>query len=545
MRIHSNYIVILSGILLTVSSLCIGQNLPSSQISTSLMSLQDLRREEITGFTKSTGGEYRPIDDKEYLVDSGDEFVVKIDIPGPDLKTYYSKVTSDGYLLIPEATGCYLRGLRLAEAKDKIKNNLKKNFSDAQIEIYLEKIRPINVSIIGALQKIKELNLNSDSRLYDLMNSVLISYQSDSLLNLKLAQASLRNISINRKNEKLSCDLLKYRRLGDTKQNPYLQDNDLIYIPYYDTTSYTITISGAVSQPLKFEYKAGDNLQTALDFAGGIAPAADSNRIEIYRFRERSDAFDLLNCRLPDGKNFLLQPDDRIFVRRKAQFHTEKYIFLEGEVLYPGIYPIEEGKTKLSEIVKQAGGFTKNASLIHSRIYRDLNVPGGAELYKLVKALPFSMSLEWIEANFWRSAAKENLNIVACDFNKLFKENDHSQDVVLKHRDFIFISPQKVFVYVTGAVINPGTVTFHEGWKYTDYIKAAGGHKERARKTRIKIIKHNTETWLDVKETVMVEPGDRIFVPQNEQKEPWDIFMQSLTVTTQIITIFLVLNNLK
>ena len=155
------------------------------------------------------------------------------------------------------------------------------------------------------------------------------------------------------------------------------------------------------------------------------------------------------------------------------------------------------------------------------------------------------MSLEWIEANFWRSSAKENLSIVTCDFEGLFLKNEASQDVELKHLDVIVISPVRRFVFVTGAVVYPGTVTYNPDWKFDDYIKASGGYKERARKTRIKVIKHNTETWLDAKETVKIEAGDRIFVPQNEQKEPWDLFMQSLTITTQIITIILVLRNLR
>jgi len=522
-----------------------GQNLPSMSMSTALTSLQDLKREELTGFTKSATGEYRAIDEKEYIVDSGDEFVIKIDIPGPDLKTYYSKVTSDGYLLIPEASGWNVRGLKLFEAKEKIKNNLRRNFPDSQIEVYLEKIRPINVHLTGALQKIKEQPLNSACRLNDLMSALIVSYQSDSLLNIKLAQASLRNTTILRKNQSSDYDFLRYYLLGDNRHNPYLQDGDQVVIPFRDTTSSIITVAGAVSQPIKFEYKQGDQLNTALEFAGGVGYAADSNRIEIYRYKPHSNDFQLIYCRLPKDEAFHLVPDDRIFVRRKAEFHADKYVKILGEVLYPGIYPIVDNQTKLSEIVKQAGGVTKNASLRHSRIYRELGVPGGSELYKLVRAMPFSMSLEWIEANFWRSSAKENLSIVTCDFEGLFLKNEASQDVELKHLDVIVISPVRRFVFVTGAVVYPGTVPYNPDWKFDDYIKASGGYKERARKTRIKVIKHNTETWLDAKETVKIEAGDRIFIPQNEQKEPWDLFMQSLTITTQIITIILVLRTIR
>jgi len=541
----TNNIVFFFVILWFFLPICVGQTLPSMQVSSSLTSLYDLQQNDISGFVKSTNDEYRPIEEKEYIVDSGDEFVIKIDIPGPDIKTYYSKVTSDGYLIIPEATGWYVRGLKLSDVKDKIRKNLKKISPDARTEIYLEKIRPINVTVTGALRKVKDINLNSASRLYDLLNSILIYYQSDSLLTLKLSQASLRNISIIRNDNELKYDVLKYCLLSNVKENPYLQDNDIVHISYRDTAGCALTVSGSVGNPLKFEYKYGDDLQTALNFAGGITPAADSSRIEIYRYKGQSNDFSVITSHIPNDSSLQLKQDDRIFVRRKAEFHSEKYVHIKGEVKFPGIYPIDEGKTTLTEVIKRSGGFTENASLRHSRIYRDLRVPGSKELNKLIASMPYSMSLEWIEANFWRSAAKENLNIITCDFNKLFNENDMSQDVVLKHDDKIVISSQRYFVFITGSVINPGTIPYQKDWNYLDYIQASGGFKERARKTRIKIIKHNTETWLDAKDTIVIEPGDRIFIPQNEQKEPTTMFMQTLTIMTQIITIILVLRGIK
>jgi protein involved in polysaccharide export with SLBB domain len=528
---------------------CLGGNKGLAQVLgttqfSSLTSLRDLKSEGITGFTRSATGEYRPIDEKEYLIDSGDEFVIKIDPPGPDLKTYFSRVTSDGNLIIPECQGWYLRGIKLFDARMRVINDLKKLFPEAQVEIYLEKVRPINVSLIGALQNFKEVNLNSASRLFDLMNAVLAVYQSDSALNLKLAQVSLRNIKIIRKNETINCDLLRFHLMGNINNNPYLQNNDIIYVSFHDTNSNNITVQGSVNNPLRFEFKPGDKLKTAIDFAAGISQAGDSNRIEVYRFKGKSSDFEILTCHIPADTNLPLQPDDRIFVRRKADYHLNKYVVIKGEARYPGLYPIEEGKTRLSDIMKLAG-YTSNASLTHSRLYRILNVPGAEELYKIIRAMPFSMSLDWIESNFWRSTAKENLNIILVDFEKLIKNNDATQDVVLNNNDIIVIASKKHYVYVTGSVRKPGTVLYNPDWNYLDYIQGAGGFKERARKSRIKIIKHNTETWLDADKELVVEPGDRIFVPQRDQKEPFDIFYQSLTIITQIITIILVLRNIR
>lgn len=516
-----------------------GSNL--SQIGSSL----GLRTQTTGAYERLTPGDYQSIDENEYLIDAGDELTVKIDPPGPEIRTYSVKITSDGYFVVPDAPGIYLRGMKLCDARQKVSNHLKKYCPDSEVEFYLEKVHPIKINLTGTLEMVKDLNLNSGYRLYDFLEKLITVYRNDSLLNLKLKQASLRNINLKQSDTVWTFDWWAFQTELTQQPNPYLRDNDLINIPYRDTSYYLINVAGAVGNETEFEFKPGDNLQTALTFAGGILPSADSSRIEVYRFKGKTDQFDVLTLQIPRDLNFLLHPDDRIYVRHKPLFHSKAFVIVTGEVNYPGIYPIEEDRTTLLEVIHQAGGFSPYASLKHARIYRNLNVPGSSELYKLIKAMPMSMSLAWIESNFWRSAAKENLSIVACDFEKLFLKNDLKEDVVLKNIDRIYVPSKKSFVFVTGSVVNPGTIAYHEGWSYLDYINAAGGYKSRARPSRIKIIKHNTETWLDAKEAKQIEPGDRIFVPQKDEKEPWDLFMQGLTVVTQILTIIIVLRNIN
>ncbi len=512
-----------------------------SQISSSL----GLRTQTTGAYERLTPGDYQSIDENEYQIDAGDELTVKIDPPGPEIKTYSVKITSDGYFVVPDAPGIYLRGMKLCDARQKVSSHLKKYCPDSEVEFYLEKVHPIKINLTGALEIVKDWNLNSGYRLFDFLEQLITVYRNDSLLNLKLNQASLRNVSLKQSDTTYSFDWWAYRTELTQQPNPYLRDNDLINIPYRDTSYYLISIAGAVGNETKFEFKPGDDLHTALTFAGSVLPSADSNRIEVYRFKGKSDQFDILTLQIPRDLHFLLLPDDRIYVRTKPLFHSKAFVIMTGELKYPGIYPIEEDRTTLSEVVRQAGGFSPYASIKHARLYRILGVPGGAELRKLIQSMPQSMSLSWIEGNFWRSAAKENLSIVACDFEKLFNQKDKSQEVVLKNLDKIFVPSTQSFVFVTGAVVNPGTVPYVPNWTYRDYIRAAGGAKNRARLGRIKVIKHNTETWLDVKQAKEIEPGDRIFIPLKDEQEPWTIFMQGLTVVTQIITIIIVLRNIN
>ena len=82
---------------------------------------------------------YYSVDENEYVVDSGDEFIVRIDIPGPEIMTFNVKISSDGYFLIPDAPGLYLRGLKLIDAKKVVNRHLKRFYPNAEIESYLDK----------------------------------------------------------------------------------------------------------------------------------------------------------------------------------------------------------------------------------------------------------------------------------------------------------------------------------------------------------------------------------------------------------------------
>ena len=58
---------------------------------------------------------------------------------------------------------------------------------------------------------------------------------------------------------------------------------------------------------------------------------------------------------------------------------------------------------------------------------------------------------------------------------KLYKENDSTQNIILENRDVIYINDNKNIVYVYGQVSNEGFVPYKEGADYQYYIDKAGG----------------------------------------------------------------------
>ncbi len=479
------------------------------------------------------------VDENEYKVDAGDVFIIKVDVKGPAFKIFNSMVTPDGYLIIPDAPTVYVKYLTLKKAKKEIDKVLRKSFPQATVESHLFQVHPIRVNVLGAIPLTSKMILNSSDRLFDAMTQMIDPMIIDTSIIFNWDVVSFRNVEVKRESGTKNYDLLRYKLLGDRSQNPYLQDEDIVYINFRDSTRYTISVRGAIARPVEFEFIKGDDLKSAVRFASGLLPTADSTRVEIARFDTDRKSLRTEILSYPADSNYTLQPDDRIFVREKTQYHEKYSVFLDGEVYYPGEYPIENGKTYLSEIIERAGGFTDDAAILSSSIIRKyVSLSDDVELKRLGNIRPAEMTVE--ERSYFRLRTRENRYIVTVDYNKLFVEEDSTRDVLLYDRDLIVIPERKMTVFVSGGVIRPGNITYRPDWTYEDYIIAAGGFTDRARESWVNIIDSRTGKWNDVDDADQVNEGDIIFISERDRSDWYGWFLHGLGVAAQISAVVLV-----
>ena len=128
--------------------------------------------------------------------------------------------------------------------------------------------------------------------------------------------------------------------------------------------------------------------------------------------------------------------------------------------------------------------------------------------------------------------ATESITLEYKDFDKLFQDNDASQDVTLRTNDVINIPSIRNTIYVFGQVETPGNIPFIEGKDLNYYIQKVGGYTANARNGDLRIIKSKTKQWLAPEETT-VEEGDYIWVP----KIPDRTFAYYATVMSQVASI--------
>jgi protein involved in polysaccharide export with SLBB domain len=232
-----------------------------------------------------------------------------------------------------------------------------------------------------------------------------------------------------------------------------------------------------------------------------------------------------------NSHNLPLEPGDRIVVKSRLELREDFRVYIDGEVKFPGTYPITKNRTRLTDIIKQAGSFTEYASLKMAEVYRR-SVSAGDILLERLMSTRGNISPDDSASYQTETELRIQKEIVNVDFEKLFLQNDNSLDIILNDGDYIVIPSTKKTIYVFGQILSPGHIPYFKDHDLDYYISKSGGFTDAARKGDVKIIKAKTKQWLDPDETTL-EEGDYIWVP----KIPERSFAYYTTVLSQTASI--------
>ncbi len=479
----------------------------------------------------------KSIDPNEYVLGTGDQ--LSIDIWGEIGIHHTLTITPEGSLLIPKVGRIQVGGEYLARAKEILKKAILRSHRNARVTITLVKLRKIKAIVAGAVKIPGVYSVYANTRV-----SEVIAQAGGFLDN-----ASLRNILVTHPDGSTStADVFKFERIGDRTRNPYVLGGDVIFVPALgDTLNLisTIGIYGAVKSGGEFEYAPHDSLLDLIRLAYGLTMDADLLQAELVRFNPDHITTSTIPIDLQAlieekdlQKNLPLLPDDRVFVRQIPKFHKKDQVIVRGEVYYPGVYYIEEDKTKLSEVIAKAGGFTPSASLAEAEMVRAFKVVDPE--FERLKKIPVADMTE-SEYDYFRLRSREKPGRVACDFEKLFLEGLSEYDVTLKDGDTIYVPSKSMVVNVSGSVINPGLVPYQPDKNYKYYIDRAGGFSWKARKSKVLIVKGRTGERVKPSKRRRIDPGDTILVPEKPERNYWKFFKDTMLVLGNIATVYLVI----
>ena len=487
----------------------------------------------------------RIVDPDKYIVGPGDELHINI-ISSNETFDHSLVISPTGQLLIPSVGMVNCNKLKLSQLVKEIKKEIRSWNTNVRINVELINIREFRILVLGQFDNAGYFIVTPMTKVSDLFNQIKTEHNQkakeaikvnkessfsetfgmrsriavDDFYNRKLgleeepdndlSHLSKRNIQIFRGKDTIKVDLEKFKVNGNQELNPYVQQEDVIKIPY---AKRFFTVHGGVQKPGKYEYKSGDKILDAVTIAGGFHPDAVVDSISLIRTNlpngTKSIYFTQKQCELE-----FLQPEDHLMVPYSYNENPHEIVEIVGEINYPGTYPIKIGTTTISDIIRLAGGFLPSAD--SSKIYINnktiVKIPD-RELERILLKDEINRSIE--EKAYVKARIRTEKGALETSLNTI-KNNNY----LVTSNDVIFIQKYFPYVEVIGAVESPGRYPFSSANNANDYIKLAGGVTKNASRKRF-VIKSTTGQRLKVSRNLDLQYGDVVFIPEKVDYNEW------------------------
>ncbi|MBZ5490662.1 MAG: SLBB domain-containing protein, partial [Acidobacteriia bacterium] len=294
-------------------------------------------------------------------------------------------VTPEGTLIIPTVGEIRVTGLKLAKVKERVLEEIRLKYMRGNPSVTLLSPRDLVVTVTGNVRYPGRYVMSAAQRVDRLLQEAnkAVKKTSDKTATEELRieenpsyqpeNASKRSIVVrHRDGTSQRVDVQEYFASRNETRDPFLQEGDEVFVPRSDNAKNLFAVYGAVNAPGRFEYIDGDSVLQALALAYGLTKRANLDSIDLVRMdlqtgRLLSTIIRAKNLFPGSPENFPLEPGDRILAREKFDLRQDYRVFVEGEVKFPGIYPITKENTRLSQVIQQAGGLTGFASLQSSQ----------------------------------------------------------------------------------------------------------------------------------------------------------------------------------
>ncbi len=471
----------------------------------------------------------RPVDPAEYVVGPGD--MLQLNLSGGLTRTWDAKILPEGALYVPGVGPVPMTGLTLVEARRAVLHRLSSEYRGVFVDLRLLHPRSFLVNLIGETTRPGALEVSATSRASEVL--------SESFFN---ATASRRNVEVRRRTSqgetRIAMDLTRFRLTGYLAQDPLLREGDVLFFPRVVAEA---TVEGAVARTGRYDLAAGDSLSRLLTLAGGAVPSATDQAV-LVRFLDATHK-DSLSFGIADvlaGRfDTPMRDGDRVYVYYQPRYHFLEQASISGEVQRPGAYPLLPGLSRLSDLVRAAGGYLSEADLASLRVFRASGAAGepDPELDRLAQLGRKDMTSSEYEA--LRARVTSRRQDFRVDWNRVKPAGD--LDLVLRGGDLVRVDPIVASVRVEGEVRLPGLIHYESGRRAQDYVRLAGGFSERALRSKVRIKRAVTGQTILAKDVASLEPGDLVWVPERGESAAWQNLQTVLLVATQLATVVLAL----
>lgn len=341
-----------------------------------------------------------------------------------------------------------------------------------------------------------------------------------------------------------------------------LQPNDVLFIPTKQEMmeEQTITIHGEVNYPGIYKYASNETLEDFVLQAGGLKNSASTVKVDVARrvmnpkaltndsISAYTYSFALKDGFVIDGTpGFHLMPFDEVYVRKSPGFSKQQNVVVDGEVMFSGTYTLQRKNTRLSDVIKAAGGVNDRGYAAGATLVRKINESERKRLEAARK-----MALEQYEQVAAEEAAKTGKSVditnserikkfqiedtysVGIELDKAIANPGSDADIVLREGDRIVVPQYTGTVKINGEVMYPNTVGFVKGKKASYYIDQAGGFNNKAKRGQTYIIYMNGMV-AKVSHNAKPMPGCEIVVPAKATTKM--SIAETMTIGTSVASI--------
>lgn len=317
------------------------------------------------------------------------------------------------------------------------------------------------------------------------------------------------------KMEVLNADLRKAIS-GDEKENILLQPEDRVFIhkSVQRLDPPTVEVQGEVPRPGKYPLGRNMTATELVRLAGGLNRSAYTQLAELTRYDiQQGTKVESEHIPIKIGEALSGEPDTDMRLRSGDVLTVKQLsgwkdigatVKLDGEVVHPGTYGIQEGE-RLSDVLARAGGLRADAytygTIFERAEIRELEEKNRVQLVSQAKEEggglgagaddPLSKGAALAQ---WRETLQKLQTTPPVGRMIIHISNSKSwlhsaADVQLRAGDSIYVPKKPNFVMVQGAVYNQTAITFRPGKSARWYLHQAGGPTSAADKKNVFIVR--------------------------------------------------------
>jgi polysaccharide export outer membrane protein len=314
-----------------------------------------------------------------------------------------------------------------------------------------------------------------------------------------------------------------------------------------------VSVGGKVKIPGQYPLEPGMRVSDLIRAGGSLDDAAFGGKAELTR-RDVSTGesrksllieVDLDKVRAGDSAaNILLEPFDFLVVKEVPDWGLQEQVQLQGEVRFPGIYPVSKGET-LRSLLARAGGLTEMAFPKGSIFTRaSLKERERQQIADLTQRMQTDLTQLALTASQNTSAnaaqaltvgqsllaglrGAEPVGRLVIDINEVSAAPPGSEkDLILKDGDRLVVPRATQEVTVIGEVQSVTSHLYSAGQSRDDYIELSGGATRRADRGRVYVVRADGSVlggagraWFSRRD-VNMQPGDTVVVPLDVERLP-------------------------